>query len=80
MMELHASKTIGRGSRLCLSLESKEENFLKDISWISDLKLQAEAGALTKGQRAGRKINNYNWIPTYSMAQVLTVFFLSTDR
>ena len=41
-----------------------EENEFKKIKWLSDLKLRLGYGIT--GQQAGEKINNYNWIPTYS--------------
>ncbi|MDE8731342.1 TonB-dependent receptor, partial [Desulfovibrio desulfuricans] len=40
---------------VALAWKAKEENFLKDISWISDLKLRLGWGMT--GQQAGEKIN-----------------------
>ncbi|MDO4159425.1 MAG: TonB-dependent receptor [Prevotellaceae bacterium] len=43
----------------------KEENMLKDVNWLSDLKLRLGYGVT--GQQAGSSIDDYNWIPTYSI-------------
>lgn len=58
---------------VALAWKAKEENFLKDISWISDLKLRLGWGMT--GQQAGEKINNYNWIPTYSVSTGTNGFY-----
>lgn len=42
-----------------------DEGFLKNANWLSDLKLRLGYGVT--GQQAGDKIDNYNWIPTYSI-------------
>ena len=42
-----------------------DENNLRDIEWLSDLKLRLGYGIT--GQQAGSKIDNYNWIPSYSI-------------
>lgn len=44
----------------------KEESFLKNVNWLSDLKLRLGYGIT--GQQAGRDIGDYGWIPTYSVS------------
>jgi len=50
-----------------------EESFLKDVNWLSDLKLRLGWGMT--GQQAGEKIDNYNWIPSYSISTGTNGFY-----
>jgi len=50
-----------------------EEAFMKDVNWLSDLKLRLGYGMT--GQQAGDKIDNYNWIPTYGISTGTNGFY-----
>lgn len=55
-----------------------EESFLKKSTWLSDLKLRLGWGMT--GQQAGDKIDNYNWIPTYSISVGTNGFYPVTGN
>ncbi|MDR3652070.1 MAG: TonB-dependent receptor [Paludibacter sp.] len=48
-----------------LAWKLKEESFLKDVSWLSDLKLRASYG-VTGQQNVGN--NYYSYLPTYTIS------------
>lgn len=56
-----------------LAWKVKEENFLKNVDWLSDLKLRLGWGKT--GQQAGTDIGDYGWIPTYSVSTGTNGFY-----
>ncbi len=58
---------------VALAWKINKESFLKDAEWLSDLKLRLGYGIT--GQQAADAIDNYNWIPTYSVSTGTNGFY-----